>query len=139
LSKTKAETESNDFATTSASTDSVSKSNSSSKSFSTSLSKSNSKSSSNHTVKSYDKTYDVEGKVSFDSASAQNVAVDGSTVTATNNYTVTLAGSAMQNATAMNIVNAAGGMVANGVNVARTSNMNSTPSLSQYNGISQVR
>jgi hypothetical protein len=65
--------------------------------------------------------------------------VDGSTVTATNNYSVTLAGSAMQNATAMNIVNAAGGMVANGVNVARTSNMNSTPSLSQSNSIVQVR
>jgi hypothetical protein len=30
-------------------------------------------------------------------------------------------------------------MVANGVNVARTSNMNSTPSLSQSNSIVQVR
>jgi hypothetical protein len=81
----------------------------------------------------------VQGAVSFDDASAHNIAVDGSTVNATNNYTVSLAGSALANATAMNIVNAAGGMVANGVNVARTSNMNSTPTLSQSNSISQVR
>jgi hypothetical protein len=81
----------------------------------------------------------VQGAVSFDSASAQNVAVDGSTITATNTYSLTLAGTAEQNATAMNIVNAAGGMVANGVNVARTSNMNSTPTLTQSNSISQSR
>ena len=39
----------------------------------------------------------------------------------------------------MNIVNAAGGMVSNGINVARTSNMNSAPSINQVNTISQVR
>ena len=49
------------------------------------------------------------------------------------------AGTAEQNATALNIVNAAGGMVANAVNVARTSNMNSTPTLTQSNSISQTR
>jgi hypothetical protein len=103
------------------------------------LATTNSKSNSEHSVKSYHKTYDVQGAVSFDSASAQNVAVDGSTVTATNNYSVTLAGSAMQNASAINIVNAAGGMVANGVNVSRTTNMMSTPILTQTNSISQVR
>jgi len=65
--------------------------------------------------------------------------VDGSTVTATNTYSVILAGTALQNAQAINIVNAAGGMVANGVNVARTSNMNSTPTLTQTNNISQTR
>jgi hypothetical protein len=45
----------------------------------------------------------------------------------------------MQNATALNIVNAAGGLVANGVNIGRTTNMNSTPTLTQVNSISQVR
>ena len=90
-------------------------------------------------MKSYSKIYNVQGAVSFEDASAQNVAVDGSTVTATNNYSVSLAGSALANATAMNIVNAAGGMVANGINVARTSNMNSTPTLTQTNNITQHR
>jgi hypothetical protein len=65
--------------------------------------------------------------------------VDGSTVTANNTYTVDLAGSAMQNASALNIVNAAGGMVANGVNVARTANTNVSPSITQMNTINQVR
>jgi len=98
-----------------------------------------SKSSSEHSVKSYHKTYDVQGAVAVDSISGKNIAVDGSTVTATNNYSVNLSGSAMQNARAINIVNAAGGMVANGVNVARTANMNSAPTINQVNTVSQVR
>jgi hypothetical protein len=65
--------------------------------------------------------------------------VDGSHITATNSYSVTLAGTAEENAKALNIVNAAGGMVANGVNIARTTNMNATPTLTQTNSISQVR
>jgi hypothetical protein len=84
-------------------------------------------------------TYDKQGAVAFDSASGKYVAVDGSTVTATNTYTVALADSAMQNAQALNIVNAAGGMVSNGVNVARTSNLNTAPTIMQSNTISQVR
>jgi len=65
--------------------------------------------------------------------------VDGSTVTATNTYSVDLSGTAMENAKAINIVNAAGGMVANGVNVARTANTNSAPTISQVNTVSQSR
>jgi len=83
--------------------------------------------------------HNVEGAVAVNSASAQNIAVDGSTVTATNNYSVILAGSAEQNASALNLVNAAGGMVANGVNVARITNMNATPAITQSNTISQSR
>ena len=49
-----------------------------------------------------------------------------------------LAGSAEQNATALNIVNAAGGMVANGLNIAHSTNMNTMPTLNQVNNISQV-
>jgi hypothetical protein len=63
--------------------------------------------------------------------------VDGSTVVATNTSSIDLAGSALQNAAAINLVNAAGSMVANGVNIARTTNMNSTPTLNQVNSISQ--
>ena len=82
---------------------------------------------------------DVQGAVSFDSATAKNIAVDGSTINDTNNYSVTLAGSAEQNATALNIVNSAGGMVANGLNIAHSTNLTAMPTLTQINSISQVR
>jgi ATP-dependent protease ClpP protease subunit len=52
---------------------------------------------------------------------------------------VLLAGSAEQNAKALNIVNAAGGMVANGLNIAHTTNLTTMPTLTQVNSISQVR
>jgi hypothetical protein len=52
---------------------------------------------------------------------------------------VTLAGAAEQNAAAVNIVNAAGGSVANGVNIAHSTNINAMPTLTQVNSISQVR
>jgi ATP-dependent protease ClpP protease subunit len=52
---------------------------------------------------------------------------------------VILAGSAQQNATALNIVNSAGGMVANGLNIAHTTNLTTMPTLTQVNTISQVR
>jgi hypothetical protein len=81
---------------------------------------------------------DVEGAVAFDSASAQNIAVDGSTISNTTDYSVSLAGSAEENASALNLVNAAGGMVANAINVSRTTNMNSAPTISQVNNISQT-
>ncbi len=79
----------------------------------------------------------TQGAVTIASAAGENIVVDGSSLTMTKNYSVTLAGSAEQNATAMNLVNAAGSMVSNGVNVARTTNMNSTPTLNQVNSISQ--
>jgi hypothetical protein len=81
----------------------------------------------------------VQGAVSFDSATAKNIAVDGSTINDTNNYSVTLAGAAEQNATALNIVNAAGGMVANGLNIAHSTNLTTMPILTQTNSISQTR
>jgi hypothetical protein len=52
---------------------------------------------------------------------------------------VILAGSAQQNATALNIVNSAGGMVANGLNIAHTTNLTTMPTLTQVNSISQTR
>jgi len=89
-------------------------------------------------VKNSAVTKDVEGAVTLDDASATNIAVDGSTISTTNNYSVTLAGSAESNAKALNIVNSAGGMVANGLNIAHSSGMNPIPSLTQVNSISQI-
>ena len=94
---------------------------------------------SNTSVKNTSVVKDVQGAVSFDDASAKNIAVDGSTVTDTNTYSVTLAGTAEQNAAALNIVNSAGGMVANGLNIAHSTNLNAMPTLTQTNNISQSR
>jgi ATP-dependent protease ClpP protease subunit len=94
-------------------------------------------SSSNHTVDTTAVTKNIEGAVNIGSATATNIAVDGSSVTATNNYSVTLAGSVEQNTSALNIVNSAGGMVANGLNIAHTTNLNVMPVLTQVNTISQ--
>jgi len=139
LSASKSSSKSASLNASNSTSDSLAANESSSASLASSVSASNSKSYSNHTVQSLDLTYDKQGAVAFDAASGKYVAVDGSTVTATNDYTVALAGSAMQNAKALNIVNAAGGMVSNGVNVARTSNLNSAPMITQSNTISQVR
>jgi hypothetical protein len=89
-------------------------------------------------VKSTAVNKDVEGAVTLDDADATNIAVDGSSISTTNSYSVTLAGSAESNAKALNIVNAAGGMVANGLNIAHSTGMNPIPTLTQVNSISQV-
>jgi hypothetical protein len=70
---------------------------------------------------------------------ATNVASDSASIDVTTKYSVDLAGTAEQNAQALNIVNAAGGMVANGVNIAHSSNVNATPTLNQFNISSQAR
>jgi hypothetical protein len=80
----------------------------------------------------------VEGATAIASAAAQNIASDGSSINTTDTSSVTLAGAAEQNASAINLVNAAGSLVANGVNIARTTNMNTTPTLNQVNSISQI-
>jgi hypothetical protein len=72
-------------------------------------------------------------------ASATNIAADNASVDANTNYSVALAGSAEQNATALNIVNSAGGMVSNGVNIAHSTNMNAIPTLNQVNVTTQSR
>jgi hypothetical protein len=72
-------------------------------------------------------------------ATATNVAADGAQISATNNDSVALAGMAEQNASALNIVNSAGGMVSNGVNIARSANVNAIPTLNQVNITSQSR
>ena len=72
------------------------------------------------------------------SATATNIAADNGQISTNTNDSVALAGSAEQNASALNIVNAAGGMVANGLNIAHSTNMNAMPTLNQVNSISQV-
>jgi hypothetical protein len=95
--------------------------------------------SSSTAVKSYDKTENIQGALSIGDATASNIAVDNSTVSTTNAYSVTLAGSVEANASGLNIVNAAGGMVAGAVNVARSTMGSAIPTLSQSNSISQSR
>jgi hypothetical protein len=95
--------------------------------------------SSNTTAKNTSVVRDVQGAVDLGTATATNIAVDGSSVKTSTNYSVALAGSAEQNASALNIVNSAGGMVANGLNIAHSANMNAMPTLNQVNSISQVR
>jgi hypothetical protein len=72
-------------------------------------------------------------------ATATNIAADGAKIKTNNNDSVALAGTAEQNATALNIVNSAGGMVSNGVNIAHSANMNAIPTLNQVNITSQSR
>jgi ATP-dependent protease ClpP protease subunit len=106
---------------------------------SASLATSDTKSNSETSASSSHVIQNIQGAVSFTAAAAKNIAVDGSTINDTNNYSVILAGSAEQNATALNIVNSAGGMVANGLNIAHTTNLTTMPTLTQVNSISQVR
>jgi len=70
---------------------------------------------------------------------ATNIAAGHAHVNTTNDYSVDLAGSAEEDANAVNIVNAAGGMVSNGVNIAHTSNVSVLPTLTQVNYTSQSR
>jgi hypothetical protein len=122
----------------SASTHDVSKSNDFDTSTVASLAATKSDVSSSSAVKNTAIVDNVQGAVTLADADATNIAVDGSTINSTTNYSVTLAGSAEANAKALNIVNAAGGMVANGVNIAHSSNMNAIPTLNQTNSIAQL-
>ena len=79
------------------------------------------------------------GPTTIGSAVGQNIAVDGSTINSTNSGSLSLAGSAESSASGVNIVNAVGSMVANGVNIGFTSNMNAMPTLTQTNVITQSR
>jgi hypothetical protein len=66
-------------------------------------------------------------------AKVTDVAADNGKISTTNNYSVDLSGAAEQNATALNIVNAAGGLVTNNVNIAVAQNTTSAPTLNQVN------
>lgn len=95
--------------------------------------------SSSNSVKNSHIVNTVQGATEIASAAGENIAVDGSKITTAKSSSINLSGAAQQNASAINLVNAAGSMVANGVNIARTANMNATPTLNQMNSISQIR
>lgn len=76
-------------------------------------------------------------EVEADVASANAIALDGSTATDKIEESVELSGSSEANAKAVNIVNAAGSLVANGVNLASSSAMNNL-TLVQTNVIVQT-
>ena len=65
-------------------------------------------------------TRSVRGPVAIRDASAEYIVLDGSSLDVTKDYSVTLNGSAMQGARALNLVNAAGSLITNAVNVSRT-------------------
>jgi len=75
-------------------------------------------------------------EIEADAATANAIALDGSTASDSMSESVNLDGSAESNAHAINIVNAAGSLVANGVNVASATNMNDLR-LAQVNVIVQ--
>lgn len=77
------------------------------------------------------------GPVSMGDAKAQYIVVDGSKLTAESAYTVFLNGTSEANAKALNLVNAAGSLISNAVNVARTPTVGPLLNLSQRNLIVQ--
>lgn len=76
------------------------------------------------------------GEIEIDLATGNAIALDGSTATNKLDESVELSGSAESNAHAINIVNAVGSIVGNGVNVASSMNLSSV-SLNQVNVITQ--
>ncbi len=82
----------------------------------------------------------VQGAVTLESAGAEYIVVDESNLTLSSGHTLTLASGAQSNATGLNVVNAVGSMVANGVNVSRTvveTGSAVPPSVSQRNVVIQ--
>lgn len=75
----------------------------------------------------------------LEDARAEHIVVDGSSLTTSSVYTVALAGGAQANARAVNLVNSAGSVVANAVNVSRTPTLRPNLSLTQVNTIVQRR
>jgi hypothetical protein len=79
----------------------------------------------------------VLAPVSMDDAKAEYIVVDGSTLTAKTDYTVFLNGNSQSNAKALNLINAAGSLITNAVNVARTPTVGPVINLNQTNLIVQ--
>ena len=85
-------------------------------------------------------TKSIRGPVAIRDASAEYIVLDGSSLDVTKDYSVTVNGSAMQNARALNLVNAAGSSIANAVNVSRTPTTAGFPlNLNQVNVVHQTR
>jgi hypothetical protein len=78
-----------------------------------------------------------EGETEADRVNGTAIALDGSKATSKTEMSVELSGSAEANASAVNIVNASGSIVANGVNIASSTNLNNI-ALAQSNVIAQA-
>jgi hypothetical protein len=68
----------------------------------------------------HDLTQSVRAPILITDAKAEFIVVDDATLESNRDFSVLLGGTSQQNARALNLVNAAGSMVANGVNVSRT-------------------
>ena len=79
----------------------------------------------------------VHAPVAVQDAKAEYIVVDESKLTATTNYSVILKGNSQQDARAFNLINAAGSLIANAVNVARTPTVGPVLNLNQTNLIVQ--
>jgi len=77
----------------------------------------------------------------LDNAQAEYIVVDDSSLAVNTTFNLTLSGSAQSNVKAMNVVNATGSAVANGINIARTSGLSNggAMDLKQSNVISHSR
>jgi hypothetical protein len=64
---------------------------------------------------------DIRGALSVDQVRAEYIVIDESTLDVTSGHSIRLASGAQSNLAAVNAVNAVGSLVANGVNVSRTS------------------
>ncbi len=69
------------------------------------------------------KTETIRSKFEFKDAQAEYIVVDDSSLTVDTSFTLALMGSAQSNIKGMNVVNATGSAVADGVNIARTSGL----------------
>ena len=94
-------------------------------------------SSSSESSKQKDYSQTVHAPVSIQDAKAEYIVADESKLTAKNDYTVLLSGNAQANAKALNLVNAAGSLITNAVNVARTPTVGPVLNLNQTNVIVQ--
>jgi hypothetical protein len=87
------------------------------------------------------KTESYRSPFELQDAQAEYIVVDDSKLTVNTTFNLMLAGSAQSNVKAMNVVNATGSAVANGINIARTSGLSggATLHLQQSNVINHSR
>lgn len=84
-------------------------------------------------------TTNTHSPFTLENAKAEYIVVDGSTLNASNSYSVALSGAAQSDVRAVNLVNAAGSVVANAANISRTPTVAPNLSLNQVNTIVQRR
>jgi hypothetical protein len=88
-------------------------------------------------AKTWDIARNIQAPITITGAKADYIVADNSKLNATNDYSVSLDGTTQQNAEALNLVNAAGSMVTNAVNVSRTPTVGPAINLNQINIVNQ--